>query len=218
MRRATNIKCLRSEIYAFLSTLSLRRATSAKSNKAHEKNFYPRSPCGERHRPRYSFAPHFVISIHALLAESDAIYLCKVAPRSDYFYPRSPCGERRSCGGRVTPRSKFLSTLSLRRATIDAGTGFFVLNISIHALLAESDEGVPVVFFGNNPFLSTLSLRRATPNTSIIILDEYQFLSTLSLRRATAKGSTVGGAREISIHALLAESDNMTPNYIPRMP
>ena len=33
------------------------------------------------------------------------------------------------------------------------------------------------------------------------------FLSTLSLRRATAKGSTVGGAREISIHALLAESD-----------
>ena len=92
------------------------------------------------------------------------------------------------------------------------------IEISIHALLAESDEGVPVVFFGNNPFLSTLSLRRATPNTSIIILDEYQFLSTLSLRRATAKGSTVGGAREISIHALLAESDNMTPNYIPRMP
>ena len=151
----------------------MRRATkSAKSNETHEKNFYPRSPCGERpisnvcearythfyprspcgerHRPRYSFAPHFVISIHALLAESDAIYLCKVAPRSDYFYPRSPCGERRSCGGRVTPRSKFLSTLSLRRATIDAGTGFFVLNISIHALLAESDNnggGVSAVYF-----------------------------------------------------------------------
>ena len=224
---------------AFLSTLSLRRATSAKSNKAHEKNFYPRSPCGERHRPRYSFAPHFVISIHALLAESDAIYLCKVAPRSDYFYPRSPCGERRSCGGRVTPRSKFLSTLSLRRATIDAGTGFFVLNISIHALLAESDNnggGVSAVYFisihallaesdrrfsSRRPFvgrfLSTLSLRRATAVSSPRRVVS-KFLSTLSLRRATAKGSTVGGAREISIHALLAESDNMTPNYIPRMP
>ena len=184
----------------------MRRATkSAKSNETHEKNFYPRSPCGERQAPKVTRHMR-KISIHALLAESDAIYLCKVAPRSDYFYPRSPCGERRSCGGRVTPRSKFLSTLSLRRATIDAGTGFFVLNISIHALLAESDNnggGVSAVYFisihallaesdrrfsSRRPFvgrfLSTLSLRRATAVSSPRRVVS-KFLSTLSLRRAT---------------------------------
>ena len=80
-----------------------------------------------------------------------------------YFYPRSPCGER--------PSSMFLLML------------FMV-------------------------FLSTLSLRRATLN-GIRMKYFSAFLSTLSLRRATAKGSTVGGAREISIHALLAESDNL---------
>ena len=101
---------------SFLSTLSLRRATfHAKARKSQSSNFYPRSPCGERQdRPRPSTGIHdfyprspcgerlrlFVlglllsyISIHALLAESDAEY-----PRrrtlSSYFYPRSPCGER----------------------------------------------------------------------------------------------------------------------------
>ena len=34
-----------------------------------------------------------VISIHALLAESDAIVLCITKQCRD-FYPRSPCGER----------------------------------------------------------------------------------------------------------------------------
>ena len=57
----------------FLSTLSLRRATTwAATVKCTLAHFYPRSPCGERR-----FCPtcqwrRSVISIHALLAESDS--------------------------------------------------------------------------------------------------------------------------------------------------
>ena len=78
----------------FLSTLSLRRATYPKRvNLYNDSNFYPRSPCGERQNGRFwmSSPKRFlstlslrratkeynravkgqVISIHALLAESD---------------------------------------------------------------------------------------------------------------------------------------------------
>ena len=56
----------------------------------------------------------------------------------------------------------FLSTLSLRRATLQPAGGQGADAISIHALLAESDAK----WIAENPdaykFLSTLSLRRAT--------------------------------------------------------
>ena len=80
------------------------------------------------------------ISIHALLAESDPVSELRVTSKT-HFYPRSPCGERQPSKTRrltnliisihallaesdltqevttmATP--KFLSTLSLRRATI----------------------------------------------------------------------------------------------------
>ena len=79
----------------FLSTLSLRRATGqAASRLAPKLYFYPRSPCGER--PRF--------------------------PDIDYckkdFYPRSPCGERPMQVVIVVMYALFLSTLSLRRATL----------------------------------------------------------------------------------------------------
>ena len=57
--------------------------------------FYPRSPCGER--PGFIMVDDpsiALISIHALLAESDHIHAHPVSVTS-YFYPRSPCGERR---------------------------------------------------------------------------------------------------------------------------
>ena len=145
------------------------------------------------------------------------------------FYPRSPCGERRERAPALSQSSAFLSTLSLRRATVDA------LELA-NAVL----------------FLSTLSLRRATfnPLETLVILP---FLSTLSLRRATMAfcvdypkntyfyprspcgerrighinktrsknfyprspcgerhdyGQCCTRARGISIHALLAESDS----------
>ena len=80
---------------------------------------------------------------------------------------------------------QFLSTLSLRRATVIKKTVTFNPPISIHALLAESD----------------LILHMAH-------LMELLFLSTLSLRRATSAFDVLAvSALLISIHALLAESD-----------
>ncbi len=123
----------------FLSTLSLRRATLAgPSGPAFLYNFYPRSPCGERHwRPATNllclyFYPRspcgerlwanfsgffwWVISIHALLAESDSQHPPGTTSTT-YFYPRSPCGERRKPNKLTGLKLVFLSTLSLRRAT-----------------------------------------------------------------------------------------------------
>ena len=146
----------------FLSTLSLRRATTclpacfvgapisihallAESDFASAGrfqfvyNFYPRSPCGERHRlkPRQT--------------------------RTDTnFYPRSPCGERRGVPLSCFARIIFLSTLSLRRAT----AGIF-LNLTFHQhFYPRSPCGerplTDDVSSGGRIFLSTLSLRRAT--------------------------------------------------------
>ena len=104
------------------------------------------------------------ISIHALLAESDAPWLARLASHFD-FYPRSPCGERQSKKSKKEKRKLFLSTLSLRRAT---------------------DKRCQ--FNGDDGFLSTLSLRRAT-HWQVGQKRILQFLSTLSLRRATSAPS-----------------------------
>ena len=89
----------RREAWPFLSTLSLRRATSRAAVPAiFPSDFYPRSPCGERLRICRSIPPRRKISIHALLAESD-VSERELQPQTWNFYPRSPCGER---PGRVT--------------------------------------------------------------------------------------------------------------------
>ena len=81
----------------FLSTLSLRRATIHQEQRIEfYAHFYPRSPCGER---RESQPP------------------CERP--TTYFYPRSPCGERPQTVTEWTSSAKFLSTLSLRRATTE---------------------------------------------------------------------------------------------------
>ena len=123
----------------FLSTLSLRRATMAAAQVLRPPvNFYPRSPCGERHQAGNVVDTPVCISIHALLAESDHIHSTShgrpgisihallaesdpgansMTPDKYYFYPRSPCGERQK-----VPQILGLAS-----------------DISIHALLAESD-------------------------------------------------------------------------------
>ena len=158
-------------------------------------NFYPRSPCGER------------LFAHRLFF---------VLPRN--FYPRSPCGERHTGGNDNGNAKEFLSTLSLRRATVIApmwGHGF---TISIHALLAESDQNQHSANTDPYIFLSTLSLRRATkePKMTIATLENFYprspcgerqppqkvqrgqpiFLSTLSLRRATPQTDPRMAAKE----------------------
>ena len=218
------------EKQAFLSTLSLRRATCfrccaiscmtisihallAESDRRHRGDdrspihFYPRSPCGERQSFGNSCTQAVPISIHALLAESDGIGLvfmwwgvrflstlslrrataavCKAVSPELYFYPRSPCGERRMYH------------------RVDRAKAY----ISIHALLAESDEPAEHHANSQQEFLSTLSLRRATLRHCTTYLNcshfyprspcgerqlptpkpprVIRFLSTLSLRRAT---------------------------------
>ena len=141
----------------FLSTLSLRRATKCSSILSQQRT----------------------ISIHALLAESDAAILCAALFPHD-FYPRSPCGERLGFRARFVSPKKFLSTLSLRRATgVSIGVvypdshfyprspcgerrhgprrGRLVFHISIHALLAESD-GVRYCCLAEPSFISIHAL------------------------------------------------------------
>ena len=125
----------------FLSTLSLRRATRLFLEiYTLFKNFYPRSPCGERRVVHVAQDPSpGRISIHALLAESDInrniangqsqISIHALLAESDL----SLALHKRGC-------IIFLSTLSLRRATPRKN----LVN------------GIRLIF------LSTLSLRRAT--------------------------------------------------------
>ena len=74
LRRATPGRSESLTTAGFLSTLSLRRATRRQlPRRSGYRHFYPRSPCGERlHKPGLFFQ-QAVISIHALLAESDRV-------------------------------------------------------------------------------------------------------------------------------------------------
>ena len=173
-------------ISIFLSTLSLRRATRRSSfSLLSLLNFYPRSPCGER---------------------LSNVFNCSSV--IGYFYPRSPCGERLYHNNTRLSNHTFLSTLSLRRATILLGKTvirildnfyprspcgerpsqkseiFGMLSISIHALLAESDgrvlQDITPAGISIHALLAESDFHHNLHN---ILL--YAFLSTLSLRRAT---------------------------------
>ena len=107
-----------------------------------------------------------------------------IAKPLSYFYPRSPCGERRCEIVSIERCSLFLSTLSLRRATDTI-----------------SQPGCAL------PFLSTLSLRRAThPHKSNQFAGQYFYpRSPCGERQLDPLANKA--PFEISIHALLAESD-----------
>ena len=146
----------------FLSTLSLRRATLIS---------------GEAARAE-------IISIHALLAESDRDGVCVVG---------------------------LAAAISIHALLAESDQTHRQLPalpfISIHALLAESDDALDIVSPEQFIFLSTLSLRRATLEIPLLCLAIHNFyprspcgerrgiftafcvdclfLSTLSLRRAT---------------------------------
>ena len=62
-------------------------------------------------------------------------------------------------------------------------------------------------------FLSTLSLRRATVLRLTKFASFRLFLSTLSLRRATGAFYEIVEDNNISIHALLAESDKKSRKF-----
>ena len=186
LRRATcrQASHARRGVQGFLSTLSLRRATNARmSRTVRPVNFYPRSPCGERRRlvdlcrSMGNFYPRSPcgerpgrcgrkeqgsgISIHALLAESDAPDQRAAHGTSD-FYPRSPCGERPADCAVLVHLYDFYPRSPCGERQVGKDTYKYRQPISIHALLAESDTTKMTHCWQNCGFLSTLSLRRAT--------------------------------------------------------
>ena len=108
----------------------------------------------------------------------------------------------------VAGSCRFLSTLSLRRATRGRNPPPRTSTISIHALLAESDGGpggknaVILHFYPRSP----CGERPPNKNNGG---PGGKFLSTLSLRRATRVVLYIRVSTDISIHALLAESDDI---------
>ena len=173
--------------YQFLSTLSLRRATAGSAR---------------------GISSRTAISIHALLAESDTVQIIVVIMHTLFL---STLSLRRATvvNNIVFVPGKFLSTLSLRRATSADYSCHNAHLISIHALLAESDREPTALRTPHHRFLSTLSLRRATSHLSMCNTPlEYFYPRSPCGERLFCVGFS-SGAKAISIHALLAESDTI---------
>ena len=58
------------------------------------KDFYPRSPCGERRHPQTSNHLHNTFLSTLSLRRATIAEMTEAQSEAD-FYPRSPCGERR---------------------------------------------------------------------------------------------------------------------------
>ena len=147
----------------FLSTLSLRRATQIASNFKHTQPAISIHALLAESDNGHETSPYrVVISIHALLAESDGqAQSLKVAALRISIHALLAESDITLIALSTQP-TRFLSTLSLRRAT-------YYCSCTVH----------------NHRFLSTLSLRRATYGLIPPITFWTLFLSTLSLRRAT---------------------------------
>ena len=78
------------------------------------------------------------VSIHALLAECDWQDIKHGRNRAG-FNPRTPCGVRHLALFFINCKRKFQSTHSLRSATLRLSDVTQMLDVSIHALLAECD-------------------------------------------------------------------------------
>ena len=106
----------------FLSTLSLRRATSARPDNHRFCVVSIHALLAESDTKSDQEASNQPVSIHALLAESDV----EKVPADVYY-------------------QAFLSTLSLRRATRAPPYNLIIHQVSIHALLAESDSIIDII-------------------------------------------------------------------------
>ena len=185
LRRATTPANAPFYTHRFLSTLSLRRATRLYPKRYWQtRYFYPRSPCGERRWTRHRQNIWGVISIHALLAESDVMHFLGNVRRLLFLSTLSLRRATVPFPARLSA-TLFLSTLSLRRATAGRTqpAGGLMLFLSTLSLRRATYLWRFLIMY--RIFLSTLSLRRATPAMQILT-SRLEFLSTLSLRRATS--------------------------------
>ena len=202
LRRATSSAAFLSySVVSFLSTLSLRRATIRYTYTTTISLISIHALLAESDSAYESDSRVIDISIHALLAESDA------SPNSPLYPVEISIHALLAESDSAAPLARreawpFLSTLSLRRATIHGEKQCWPRVISIHALLAESDQR-PMIFFATAPKISIHAL-----------------LAESDRVRKTAKSGIT-----ISIHALLAESDGAEParvgffaDFYPRSP
>ena len=148
------------------------------------RHFYPRSPCGERLGCQRGSGSALSISIHALLAESDFIQ------NQIIFH-----------------HNLFLSTLSLRRATYDHVASCQAKSISIHALLAESDRQRFLGQLHRNHFYPRSPCGERPDCPSITVL-HCNFYPRSPCGERPPYNLMIHHEKNISIHALLAESDN----------
>ena len=81
-----------------------------------------------------------IISIHALLAESDPFKFFKWRIIGQYFYPRSPCGERLCEASQASLNVYFYPRSPCGERPAPPEKKHCMQRISIHALLAESDS------------------------------------------------------------------------------
>ena len=194
----------------FLSTLSLRRATvksfmrngfflisihallaesddTGKEFWPSRSNFYPRSPCGER--PANRTDPSAILDFYPRSPCGERPRGPTAAPTAANFYPRSPCGERHSRLLTKLPPVNFYprSPCGERPPSSKTGRHFRYF--------------YPRSPCGERPITITI--------TCIV----SRFLSTLSLRRATGPPCATLFNGKISIHALLAESDQLYDTY-----
>ena len=189
----------------FLSTLSLRRATGrfrtihntqidisihallAESDAPNRhpcprsRNFYPRSPCGERLRePTALRTPH-------------------------HFYPRSPCGERLNRNIANGKRKNFYPRSPCGERLAPPYNLMIQHKISIHALLAESDSPVSAPYA--TPTISIHALLAESDGCEQYCIRAQAISIHALLAESDRRESRQQPAGEISIHALLAESD-----------
>ena len=169
----------------------MRRATVwSPQARARKRDFYPRSPCGERPYGRINDISRLIFLSTLSLRRATTIFAVR-----PYDAPI------------------FLSTLSLRRATTQMQAAFKGPEISIHALLAESDIcdhllNIPAGnFYPRSPCGERLAYRVQLGSMVSISIHALlaesdpwnpgrtgrcaRFLSTLSLRRATGSNQTI---------------------------
>ena len=177
-------------------------------------NFYPRSPCGERQTSLVVIGTNCVISIHALLAESDTLRATTCHTISISIHALLAESDRSKTLSRQ-PRSRFLSTLSLRRATEYWVGGYGTANNfyprspcgerrpRLYPSRGQNRNFYPRSPCGERRVLWLAALRPFSISIHALLAEsdsiiqsrlrswKLVFLSTLSLRRATGHPSSV---------------------------
>ena len=209
--------------------------------------FYPRSPCGERHRPVNIQGPTTkflsTLSLRRATAKNTSIagritsFLSTLSLRRAtptkrrgnvlklYFYPRSPCGERRLLFQNHIFFHLFLSTLSLRRATstVDSSSvcssNFYPRSPCGERRPHSINYMIHTHFYPRSPCGERRIVVRIYPHSRAISI--HALLAESDLEQSSSYNAYL----EISIHALLAESDCPVPtapplpaNFYPRSP